>query len=184
MSDKSDQKYSDKGDQKPNEENSDDVSDLDELSEETIDKEAQQVQISKQFQEYVVKFVKLDDLIRKKQNEITELKSQRKPCETYILKYLDEINENVIDITNGKLRKNKAETKVPLSQEIIKHAIIQKVKDPTMVEEIIKLMDKRPTSVRVNLKRTSAREKRLKKVVVINEEKSNKVPNDLKNNNT
>ena len=52
---------------------------------ETID----DVKVPKEFQENVVKFVKIDDLIRKKQEELSELKKQKKPCEEFILKYLD-----------------------------------------------------------------------------------------------
>ena len=86
---------------------------------------------------------------------MAELREQRKPCEQYILKYLDNVNENVIEITNGKLRKNKSETKTALSQDIMKVALSEKIKDPVVIEEILKLMDeKRPMSTHVNLKRT------------------------------
>lgn len=119
-----------------------------------------QIKVSKEFQENVIKFVKLDDLMRKKQQEMAEIREQRKPCEQYILKYLDNVNENVIDITNGKLRKNKSETKSALSQDIMKNAISAKVQDPKIVEEILKLMEeKRPLNTHVNLKRTSGRQK-------------------------
>jgi len=120
-----------------------------------------QLKISKEFQENVVKFVKLDDLMRKKQQEMSELREQRKPCEQYILKYLDDVNENVIEITNGKLRKNKSETKSSINQDIMKNAITEKIKDPKIVEEIMKLMEeKRPLSTHVNLKRTGTRDKK------------------------
>lgn len=123
--------------------------------EKTID----QVKISKEFKENVVKFVKLDDLMRKKQQEMSELREQRKPCEQYILKYLDGVNESVIEITDGKLRKNKSETKSALTQDTIKTAISEKVGDPKIVEEILQLMEnKRPMSTHVNLKRTGARQ--------------------------
>ena len=116
------------------------------------------VNVSKEFYEQVVKFVKIDDLMRKKQKEMTELRSQRKPCEDFIIKYLDQIDESVVEITNGKLRKNKSETKVPLNQDIIKEAIETKVKDPKIVDSILKSMDDlRPKNVRVNIKRTSQR---------------------------
>lgn len=116
------------------------------------------IQITKELQENVVKYVKYDDLIRKKQQELADLKDQKKPCEEYILKYLDQINLNVIDITEGKLRVNKSETKKQLSQDIIKGAIAEKVADPLIVEEILKLMEtKRPLNTHTNLKRTHAR---------------------------
>lgn len=123
-----------------------------------LDGDGEQLKISKEFQEMVIKFVKLDDFIRKKEKEIKELKLQRKPCEDYILNYLDKVGESTIDITNGKLRKNKSETKVPLNQNIIRDAIKEKVTDPKIVEDIVTLMDTlRPTNVRTNLKRTGKR---------------------------
>jgi len=133
-------------------------------SEENNDAE---VNVSKEFQENVIKFVKIDDLIRKKQKEMTELRSQRKPCEDFILKYLDQVGESVIEITGGKLRKNKSETKVPLNLDVIKEAIETKVKDPKIIAYILKSMDDlRPKNVRVNLKRTNQRtpKKKTKKV--------------------
>ena len=112
--------------------------------------------ISKEFQENVIKFTKIDDTIRDKQKEITKLRSQRKLHENYILKHLDQIDESVIEISNGKLIKSKSETKVPLNQDIVKNAIKEKISDPTIVEEIIKNMDNsRQKNTRVNLKRTN-----------------------------
>ena len=124
-------------------------------------KSVQSVKVSKEFQENVLKFVKLDDLIRLKQQELSELKEKRKPCEQYILKYLDHIDQNMIEISDGKLRKNKSETKAQLSQDIIKSAILEKVKDPSIVEDILKAMeDKRPLSTHVNIKRTGGTKKK------------------------
>ena len=134
-------------------------------NEEDIEEEAEQYKVSKEFKEKVVKYVKIDDLIRKKEQEIRELKEQRKPCESFILEYLDKVGETTIELSSGKLRKNKSETKIPLSQEIIRDAISEKVKDDNEVEAIIALMDTlRPKNVRVNLKRTNARPRKAKAV--------------------
>ena len=122
------------------------------------------VAVSKEFQENVIKFVKLDDLMKKKTQEMSELRTQRKPCEDFILKYLDQIGEQVIEINTGKLRKNKSETKIPLNQDIIKEAIETVVKDPKLVAQIMEHMDdSRPKNTRVNLKRTAKREASKKK---------------------
>ena len=144
-----------------------DVSEMDDESisvdsnDDDIEEASSKIEISKEFQEKVVKYVKLDDLIRKKTEEIAELKKQRKPCEDYILKELETTGESVIDITNGKLRKNKAETKTALSQDIIKDVILSKIKDPNLVEGILKEMDdKRPVKSHVNIKRTHARDRK------------------------
>ena len=114
------------------------------------------------------------------ENEIKELKAQRKPSEEFILKYLDKIDENVIEISSGKLRKNRSETKVPLSQDIIRDAIKDKINNVTtrlakyekltytdeiLVEDIMKHMDdSRPLKTRTNLKRTSNRPAKKKPV--------------------
>ena len=122
------------------------------------------VQVSKEFQENVVKFVKLDDLIRRKTKEVTELKKQRKPCEEYILKYLDNVDQTTIEITDGKLRKNKSETKKALNQDIIKATLTEKLTNPLDVQEILKLMEaKRPLNTHVNLKRTGKRARKILK---------------------
>ena len=123
--------------------------------------------VTKEFQENVIKFVKLDDLVRKKTIELSELKAQKKPIEAFIIKYLDQVNESVVEITNGKLRKNRSETKTGLTIDIIKEAIEKKVTDPKIVDEILKTMeDMRPKATRINLKRTSTREKKAQKTSV------------------
>ncbi len=112
------------------------------------------IKITKEFQENVIKYVKLDDLIKQKQEELSELKEQLKPCEQYILACLDTLNESEIGITNGSLIKKKVEKKAPLSAEMIKSALLEKVKDANVVEEILKSMEnKRATTSRVDLKR-------------------------------
>lgn len=140
----------------------DSISNSDEEDNETID----DVKIPKEFQENVVKFVKIDDLIRKKQEEMSELKKQKKPCEEFILKYLDKTDLNTIEITDGKLRKNKSETKKALNNDIIKETLTEFLKDPIKVEEALKkLEDKRPLNTHTNLKRTGKREKKTDKKV-------------------
>ena len=48
--------------------------------------------ITEEFKEVVVNYVKTDDEIRKKTNEIKELKDEKKEYETFILEYIDKIN--------------------------------------------------------------------------------------------
>ncbi|MDX1702057.1 MAG: hypothetical protein R3250_15635 [Melioribacteraceae bacterium] len=144
-------------------EDTEDLSDIEMSNADDSDDEmdTEQKKITEEFKENVVKFVKLDDQIRERKREIRELESKRKPCEEFILKCLDSMNENVIEISNGKLRKNKSETKVPLNQDIIRTAILEKVQDPKQVSAIVGRMDElRPKKTRVNLKRTMNRKKK------------------------
>lgn len=131
-------------------------------SDDEIEKEANELQVTKEFQENVIKYVKLHDLITKKNEEIRELKKMKKPCEDYILKYLDKVKVNSVEVTDGKLRKNQSENKVPLSQDIIKDAIAKKVSDPKVIEEILKSIENRATKIQVNIKRTKNSGPRLK----------------------
>lgn len=130
---------------------------------EDIEDEAEKLNVSKEFEENVIKYVKYDNQIRKKTQEIKELKSQRKPCEDFILEYLDKIGQNTIDITGGKLRRNKSETKTSINSDVIKKSLQEKISNPKDVEDILKIMEKnRPLRTSINLKRTSEREKKKK----------------------
>lgn len=113
--------------------------------------------LKSELEEYVVKFIKYDNLIREKEKDIRSLRKVRQPCERMILKYMDVLEDNSIEITGGKLIKNRSEQKVPLSSDIIKGAIENNIKEQVVANTIIKQMEKRPKKMRVYLKRTSER---------------------------
>ena len=128
------------------------------------DYENSQDKITEEFVEVVKNWVKLDDEIRDYNDKVKELKTERKEYETYILEYMDKINENVINITGGKLRKNKSQTKTPLKEESIKNALLEITKDNERSTQMTKyIMDNRPSVERVNLKRTRLRRSKKKK---------------------
>lgn len=133
----------------------DDLVEIPELDD--IDKEKTPEVLKSELEEYVVKYIKYDNLIRDKQKQVRALTKQREPCEKAILKYMDLLEDNSIEITGGKLIKNRSEQKVPLSSDIIKGAIENNVKEPAVTNTIIKQMEKRPKKMRVYLKRTSER---------------------------
>lgn len=112
-----------------------------------------------EFQESVKKYITYDNQIKQRENEIAELKKQKKPVEQIILTCFDKFGETMIEITGGKLRKNKSETKIPLTMDIIKSALQEKLKDPKDVEYIMEKIENRQKVSRVNLKRTVLRKK-------------------------
>lgn len=117
--------------------------------------------ITEEFKEVVINWVKIDDDIRKKNIEIKELKDEKKEYEIFILEYMDKINENVINISDGKLRMNRSKTKAPLKEECIQQAIMDFTKDNDQALAITKhIFTSRPLSERVNLKRTKNRPKK------------------------
>ncbi len=129
--------------------------------------------IGTDFKEKIMHYIKIDDLIRKKQEEIKELKDKKEEAEEYILKFLDKNDANFVNIPGGKLIKNQSETKAPLKIEMIKEAIVEGIKkekltnteelNKKLLEDIIDIMENKRGKVnRVNLKRTFERTKKSK----------------------
>ena len=113
-----------------------------------------------QFKELVVEYIKLDDIIRKKNDEIKEIKKDRKTLEEYILESMEKLEESVIDISDGKLRLNSTKTKSTLKQNHIEEALKELTKDGIKAQEMTKfILEKRPFVERKNLKRTFNRKK-------------------------
>ena len=122
-----------------------------------------QKQITEEFVEVVKNWVKLDDEIRDYTSKIKDLKNERKEFEEFILEYMESINENVIEITGGKLRRNKSNTKTPLKEESIQTALFEITKDNEKSMHMTKyIMENRPSVERVNLKRTRFRKSKKK----------------------
>jgi len=115
-------------------------------------------QISKEFQEKVQLWVKLDDALRELRVKSKDITQEKKELEEYILQYLDEIGEKSIGITDGNLRKNVSKTKAPLKKENIYNTIKDLTKDETKASTITnQIFENRPLTERVNLKRTKLR---------------------------
>jgi hypothetical protein len=114
--------------------------------------------ISKEFVEAVKKYLDVDDKLREIKEKTKDLNTEKKLKEEYILEYLQTIDEKVIDVADGKLRRNISKTQAPLKKETIQKALVDIVGDSnkatTMTEQIIK---SRPTVERVTLKRTKNR---------------------------
>merc|ERR1712224_104181 len=112
--------------------------------------------VAEEFKESVVEWVRIDDEIRSLNKKARELKATKKEYEQFILSYMENINENIIAISDGKLRRNVSQTKAALKHETIQNALVDFTSN---TEEAFKLtqyiLNKRPTVERVNLKRTS-----------------------------
>ena len=132
-------------------------------------------EVSNAFKEKIISYIKVDDLIRKKQEEIKELKDKKEECEEFILKYLDKSDAGFVNIPGGKLIKNQSETKGTLKVETIKESIVEGIKkekltnseevNKKLIEDIIEIMEaKRGKVNRINLKRTFERTPKPKKV--------------------
>lgn len=116
--------------------------------------------ITPEFKEHVRRYVEIGDAIKEKQKEIKDLNQRKKESEKFILKQMDLIGVRSFEINGGKLIKNQSETKVAVNNDIIKQAISRKVNDPAILDQILDDMENsRPKKTRVNLKRTSERQR-------------------------
>jgi hypothetical protein len=118
---------------------------------------------SQEFKEKVKTYVKNDDKVRELQQEIKKLNVIKKTAEMDILKHLERLGENNINITGGKLRINQYESKDSLKETIIKEAITEKIKDPKIMENIIEIINEKRVNnakIQVSLKRTFERGKK------------------------
>jgi precorrin-3B methylase len=111
--------------------------------------------ISDKFKNNIKEWVSIDDQIRDLQKQIKLFKQVKKEKEEFILEYLTNINENQIQISDGKLIKNVSKTKAPLKNEMITDTLIEVLKDDKEAFKITEMiMLKRPMTERINLKRT------------------------------
>lgn len=122
------------------------------------EKEKQKIP-SKEFIESIKGWVSIDDKIKKLKDEIKNLTTDKKEFETEILHGLDKLEENVVSITDGKLKKNISKTQTPLKKELIHKSIFDYIKDEKKTLDIIDNMNKsRQTVERINLKRIKNRQ--------------------------
>ena len=113
-------------------------------------------QVSKEFVDTVKKYIEIDDKLKyiKKQSKV--LNGDKKEHENFILNYLQSIDENVIDIPDGKLKRNISKTQAPLKKELIQKALIDILGDSnkaTLISD--QIIKSRPMIEKITLKRTT-----------------------------
>jgi hypothetical protein len=117
-----------------------------------------QIQVSNDFKNKIVRWVKLDDDLRKIRETVKEINDEKKQAEEYILSYLDNIGQSEIAIDDGKLTKQVSKSQAPLKKENIQKALNDIVKDDNkaslMAEHILK---SRETKEKISLRRVKER---------------------------
>ena len=114
--------------------------------------------VSPEFVQSVKQYIAIDDKLREIREKTKALTTEKKQREEFILNYLQVIEENVLDVQDGKLRRNISKTQTPLKKEHIQLKLAELLGDSNkatnITEQIIK---SRPTVERVTLKRTRNR---------------------------
>jgi hypothetical protein len=120
---------------------------------------AEEKKVSENFINNIKKWVELDDTINKLKDEIKIIVKEKKDAEEIILKDLDKMEEKIINLKDGKLRKNVSKTQVPLKKDHIQKSIFDYIKDEKKTSDIItSMMKSRQTVEKINLKRTKNKE--------------------------
>jgi hypothetical protein len=135
---------------------------------EEMESKAEEKAVNDLFKQYLEKYIKYDNLIKEKNQEIKELKQKKKPCEDNIISFLEKHNRTHIDLekTGSRIVKNTKIIKEPIKEILIKESINMGMKKENIViddkkcEEVIssimELLDsKRKTKTRTSLSRKS-----------------------------
>ncbi len=169
-------------------EDSSDISSYDEnenyenMTFDEISHKAQNKFFETELKEKIIKYIKIDDSIKEKQKEIREqikcLKTQRNDMEKYIIAYLEDINEEYVDISGkAKLTRTVSTSKGAIKTDNIKLSIVDGIKSQgidldlhkvnELLEDVMEFIEKnRPTKTRTYIKRTKGNTiKQLSKIV-------------------
>jgi hypothetical protein len=204
MSKSTTNKYSDKYRHSKNkDEISKDSSDVssnedDNMTNDHISRHAKETYIQNELYEKIIKYLKLDDMIKEKQKEISKhiklLKEKKQEMESFIIGYLDQEEEDFVKIDGeGKLTKTVSITKGAIKPDIIKQTLVRGIKENNLISDDTRLQEflltilqdidnNRPRKTKTYIKRTKEKKQPEKKTNKIAELK-NKIQNDIFNNN-
>ena len=109
-------------------------------------------------------WVQIDDRVRKLKNEMKDLNDAKKEYEDLVLNELSKMEEQTINISDGKLKRSVTKSQSPLKKEEIQRTIFEFTKDEEQTFNMIeKIMATRQVTEKVNLKRIKNKESVIKK---------------------
>jgi hypothetical protein len=115
-------------------------------------------EITEEFKQKIVRWVKLDDDLRKLRETVKEINDEKKQSEEYILAFMENIEEKEIAITDGKLTRQVSKLPEPLNKDNIQKAINDITKNEAKAKELTEyILSSRKTKEKVALKRTKIR---------------------------
>ena len=139
----------------------------------SIDKEAEAEYIQTVVLDRVVKYIKIDDIIKQKQQdhkkEMKTIKDHKDKLEQFLIEYLDKIDQEYIQVGDkGTLTKTETRTKTSIKMEDISISLIEGFKKHKIYEDIAEIKrvvedfvetieNRRDVKVRKYLKRTKAK---------------------------
>ena len=122
----------------------------------TIDtKDVSNNPITSHFVSSIKSWVSIDDKIFKLKEEIKALTNEKKEFEKIVLDELDKMDNTVISIPDGKIKKIISKSQTPLKKEHIQKTLFEFTRDEKKTSDIInQMMKERQIVEKINLKRT------------------------------
>ncbi len=120
------------------------------------DENSYEYEFQDDLQKCVVSYIKADDIIMGYNEKIKDLKKIKKNCEDEILKHLERLGDNSINVSGGKLIKNQYNDKGKPKEDLVKN-MIKKNCENTIAQKIFDEIDKehaKNKKTRTSLKRT------------------------------
>jgi hypothetical protein len=115
-------------------------------------------EVSEQFKQSIIRWVKLDDDLKKIRETVKEINEEKKQSEQYILTYLENIGQADVAISDGKLSRQVSKSQAPLKKENIHKALVDIVKDDNKAVQITDhILNSRETKQKISLRRTKIR---------------------------
>jgi len=170
--------------------------DYDNMTSDQISQKGQDKYFKSELMEKIIKYIKIDDSIKEKQKELREqtkcLKTQKTDMEKYILSYLENINEDYVNIQGtAKLTRTTTVSKGAIKPDNIKVSVIDGLKQQKInlyekkinevLESVMECIDKnRPTKTKTYIKRTKgSTTKALKKIAEENNNSDKEDDDDI-----
>lgn len=130
----------------------------------SVENQEKQEKVSREFEEMIRRWVKIDDEIRDKNAELREMKEDKKQYEEYILHCIEQINKDMtinIDNGNGVIRRSVTQSRGPLKKDIIQSVLLDVTKDQNQAIKLTEVIyNSRPVKEKINLKRSTIRKKK------------------------
>ena len=173
--------------------------DYDNMTSDEISQKGKDKFFKTELMEKIIKYIKIDDSIKDKQKELREqtkcLKTQKNDMEKYILSYLENIDEDYVNIDGtAKLTKTITTSKGIIKPDNIKISLLEGLKKQNvhiddkkitaLLENVIECIDKnRPVKTRTYIKRTKGKvAKTLRKIAEKNEDNEKNEKNEDSDN--
>lgn len=132
--------------------------------EENISKDDDEIEVddNEVLKKNVSTYIKIDDLIREKKEELKELMAKKCECEEFIASYFEKNGKTKIETNDGEIVFKKTSSKTPLKEEQVEKAIVNKFHDVKKITEsgikiahdiIEEVNNMRDTKVKTNVRR-------------------------------